>query len=125
MTSTGKEATMKFLLTVTLMLATANCGTEKKVVDRRTTPVQQPAPTPPTAPTVMTFENTIKPLVNRHCALSGCHAGAGYFDSEANFLNSRSRIRVSNGTMPPQFSPIFSQWTNKEKDIFTRYFDSK
>lgn len=122
---------MKVLIAIAVFCSLASCGKdETKIIERETqtrpvepNPNPNPNPNPP-APQI-TFERTIRPLIDKHCALSGCHAGAGFFETEAQFLNSRSKIRVSNSTMPPQFSPVFAQWTQKEKSIFNDYFDSK
>ena len=111
---------------VLFLVALSACGLEPSGKDKETI-VQQPAPPPVILPPDggVDFARDIKPRNDQHCALSGCHAGASFLQSEAAFLNSRSKLRIGNGTMPPQYSPRFSQWTQDEKDIYTSYFDSK
>lgn len=110
-----------------LFMAFFGCGT-KEVIKEKLVPggePKQPGPTPqPPAGGTPTF-STLSGLLQSNCALSGCHAGASFLQSEAGFLNSRSKIRIGNGTMPPQYSPKYSQWTQREKDLMSAYFDSK
>jgi hypothetical protein len=104
------------------------CGKDE-VVREKLVPIEQPTPpvTPPVEPPVggaPSFSQLSK-KIEQNCALSGCHAGAPFLQSEAGFLNSRSKVRIGNGTMPPQYSPKFNQWTQADKDLFALYFDSK
>jgi hypothetical protein len=125
---TVKEFKMLYAFIMTLGLMIVGCGGSETIVEK---PVPQ-QPTNPPDPGgnpnpgggAVTFSGTIKPLNDKFCALSGCHAGAAFLQTEASFLNSRSKIRVGNGTMPPQYSPNYGQWTQNEKAIYADYFDS-
>jgi len=113
-----------FIMTLSLMVG---CGGSETIVENpKPQEPSNPNPPNPTDPGggAITFSGTIKPLLDKNCALTGCHAGAGFLASESGFLNSNSKIRVGNGTMPPQYSPSYSQWTQKEKALFSDYFDS-
>jgi hypothetical protein len=109
---------MKYLaLTICLFLVACGGGGSKKVI-------QKPGPPPPPIDNNGEFLS-VKPLLDQHCALSGCHSGEAFVEVEVKFLNSRSKIRIGNDTMPPKYSPIFSSWTRREKDIFLSYFDER
>jgi len=127
---------MFYAFIITLSFLTVGCGGSETIIEK-----QAPAPAPTTPPAnpgngggagggvgggggAVNFAGTIKPMLNKFCAQSGCHAGAGFIQTEAAFLNSRSKIRVGNGTMPPQYSPNYNQFTRKEKALFSAYFDS-
>jgi hypothetical protein len=80
------------LAIVLVVVMVSGCGTESKKASE--------PPPPPPADTAWTGE--IKPLVERHCG--GCHNGTTHplkFDTGAKFKGSKARVRISNGTMPP------------------------
>ena len=119
---------MVYALIMTLGFFMIGCGGSETVIEK-----QAPAPAPTAPPAnpgnggvaggAVNFAGTIKPMLNKFCSQTGCHAGAAFVQTEAAFLNSRSKIRVGNGTMPPQYSPNYNQFTQKEKALFSTYFD--
>ncbi len=59
---------MKKLLPLLLFAGFAACTNDK---------MQLATPAPPACDTAsVTYTNTIRPLTNQHCAISGCHTGA-------------------------------------------------
>lgn len=46
------------------------------------------------------WDTTIKPIIADSCAISGCHAAAGFVKTEAAFRASASKIRITNNNMP-------------------------
>lgn len=102
-------------------------------VDTIVKPVTPPPPPPPPlpppvigsscSPDTVYFTNTILPLLNSNCAMSGCHNGLGNEDASQYTLNTYSGIMaivkagnpsssklvsvISNGSMPPKgYTPI-------------------
>lgn len=114
-----------FIMTLSFIVG---CGGSETIVEKQVpAPKQPPNPGPIVPPGggngAVSFAGTIKPMLNKFCSQTGCHAGAGFVQTEAAFLNSRSKQRVGNGTMPPQYSPNYNQFTQKEKALFSTYFD--
>ena len=119
-----------FIMTLSFMVG---CGGSETIIEKQVPSPHQPPNPGPTVPPggggggggngAVSFAGTIKPMLNKFCSQSGCHAGAAFVQTEAAFLNSRSKQRVGNGTMPPQYSPNYNQFTQKEKALFSTYFD--
>lgn len=88
---------------------------------------QQPKPTqPPARPPVdgkISFTRQVQPILTEHCALSGCHGSGGFLASEQAFLNSNGVRRIINGSMPPQYSPKFGEWTDDDKQLILAWHD--
>lgn len=85
-----------FLLSLMLLLVVlwvCGCGVESKSSDE---------PPPPPPPAADKDFDEIKPVIDRNC--TKCHNGAVHplkFDTAAKFKGSKSKARISNGTMPP------------------------
>jgi hypothetical protein len=93
------------------------CGTEKVTEIRPAPDPQQPNPNPDNGNgNVITFNRDVRPILDEHCALSGCHGSAPFQTGDA-FKEFGGPNRVIDGSMPPRYSPKYSQWTDTEKDI--------
>ena len=65
----------------------------------------------------------LQPIIEKDCNQSGCHAGASFTAGEQAFLNSRSKARVANGSMPPKYSDRYEKWDNEKKDLLLSFFE--
>ena len=109
---------------ILILLFLTGCGLgPSKTVD------QTPAPAPypgegGNGGNDVDFNSTVKPVLDQHCALSGCHAGAGFVKSESGFKNSNGPKRVINGSMPPSYSPTYGAFGREEKQAILTWYDS-
>ena len=119
---------LRFIL-LDIVLIVSGCGYEKE-----TKIVPAPAPAPGPNPGggggngggggggAVDFNRDVRPIVEEHCALSGCH-GSGPFQSADAFVEFGGPRRVQNGSMPPNYSPKYSQWTDTDKQIILLWYD--
>ncbi len=116
---------LKFITTLFLVTVYFHgCGTEK-VTEIRPAPTPNPQPNPNPGGNdgdVISFNRDVRPILDEHCALSGCH-GSGPFQSGDAFKDFGGPQRVLNGSMPPRYSPKFGQWTDTEKQIILLWYD--
>ena len=97
------------------------CGSdvkEERVV--RKEPHGKPAPRPRPRPGPGTGDpvsfRDVKPIIDKHCALSGCHAGAGFVANGPAFKASSSLARISSDSMPLRSSPNYGSYGANEKN---------
>lgn len=77
------------------------------------TPIPTPLPDPGSRDPI--WSGDVERIVKEQCALSGCHAGAKFLSSERAIKASKSLQVISNGRMPPTFSPNYDLWSDKKK----------
>lgn len=65
----------------------------------------------------------VQQILQDNCALSGCHANSAFTKEERAFFASAAVKRISNGTMPPTFSPKYSEWTDGDKASVLAFYD--
>jgi hypothetical protein len=70
----------------------------------------------------ISFLADIKPILDEHCALTGCH-GVDPFASGSEFIDFDGPRRIKNGTMPPRYSPKFDDWTDEDKQLILEWID--
>jgi len=99
-----------------------SCGLDPKGDDGPDIIIQQPEPPeplPPTPPapgnTDPTWTGDVQNIAREQCALAGCHAGTKWFNSAAAFKASKAEQVISNGRMPPTYSPNYDIWSEKKK----------
>lgn len=99
------------------------CGAES-YKEETPQPAPQPGPQEPRQPgEADPWLDEIKPLVQTHCALSGCHAGQSFISTEAAIKASNSLARIKNGSMPPSFSPRIRQYNDQIKAKLVDFLD--
>ena len=113
-----------------ILLFIFSCGGPKVDVevqpkDPKAQPPQTPGlppDTPPDLPDRLSWAN-VSNVLEQDCNQSGCHAGADFTSEEQAFLNSNSKARVANGSMPPKYSKDFNQWTDEKKNLILEFFE--
>lgn len=107
-----------------LVLALAACGDDDGPRYERYPQPNPPTPTPgPNPGGSDDWAKLSSEVLVPNCALSGCHLPTGFLGSKAAFIGSKSRARVGNGSMPPQYSPKFGQWNDQLKARVLKYID--
>lgn len=86
------------------------------------TPGLPPDPPGPDLPDRLSWAS-VSNVLEQDCNQSGCHAGADFTSEEQAFLNSNSKARVANGSMPPKYSKDFNQWTDEKKNLILEFFE--
>ena len=105
-----------------------SCGKEEKETIRYVNvPQPQPPPviTPPGGGDQLVTWATVRPIIDDHCALSGCHSGTQYLKDEDLFIDSFSKERIANDSMPPPYGSKIGQWNDQLKSTMLKYFESK
>jgi len=113
-----------FLLFISLVISCGAKQIETKIVE---VPQDNPNPGSGSGSSVgvVTFDNTIKPAMQRNCASSVCHSGAAFTQNLQSFLASNSCRRMENGTMPPANSPNIGEWTDSLKQTMLAFCRDK
>lgn len=113
---------MKLTLTILMGLSLLiGCGNDPSGDDPPDVIIHQPPAPPPTPPPgppepkPVVWAGDIQNLVKQNCALSGCHAGAGFVTTEGAFKASAAAQVISNGRMPPRYSPNYESWSDEKK----------
>ena len=107
-----------FLTSLSCIIFLSSCGGKEKeirIIERvpiQTVP-QNPQGQGPQTQTGLTGWPRVQAIMNEHCALSGCHEGAGFAQNEQSFLRSDSVRRIENRGMPPSNSRKFRDWTEE------------
>lgn len=96
----------------------SSCGIEK--TEMVPAPVTPPVDKPPGG---FSFQRDVKPILDSNCALSGCHANAAFLATEGAFLNSKGPARITNGSMPPSYSPKYGQWSPEQRNTILSWYD--
>lgn len=69
---------------------------------------------------------TVKPIITRSCALSGCHATSGFVKTPEAFLVSKAKARITKtgaGKMPVPGSTGDRTFSNASKASVLEFFD--
>jgi hypothetical protein len=103
---------MKILIALALVVG---CGSErqsyKEVGPGQTPGGQFPGGQIPGQPESFA---SLKPVIDEQCALSGCHAGQRFLQTEAAFKASSSLQRITSGNMP-RANRNSDLWTDEKK----------
>ena len=96
-----------------LLFIMVGCGNDPS--GETSTP--EPSPLPPKSDGFA----AAKVVIDEQCAVSGCHAGAGFTQSGPAFKNSTARQRINSGNMPKKSGPNYAIYNSKKKQILLEY----
>jgi len=112
---------MRKLIALVLLMFCFSCGQSGGYQDEPA-PAPSPGPGPSPGPSGDAFGD-IQPLLQKFC--SECHSDAVFIATEKGFLASKAPTRVSNKSMPPNFSKTYSQWKDSDRQRIMAYVQSK
>ena len=104
-------------LATTMIACLIGCGTDVKK-ERVPAPVTEEPPAPG-----ISFA-AVLPIIDKHCALAGCHAGAGFVSNGPAFKSSSSKAKIQADLMPLRSSPNYDSWGDDEKAKLLEYLDN-
>jgi len=97
---------MKILIIIVLAVFFLHCGGSDEYSD---------------APKEDKAFSEIKPIIDRSCAVSGCHANSGFIKSGDAFRKSKALVRLENGSMPKKPSAAADQFSVVDKEKLLAY----
>lgn len=109
---------MKFIIMIIFLFG---CGTEPSKRPRE--PRNPGGVTPPPSGGDEDWDD-IKPLVQEQCALSGCHAGAGFLATGRAMKASSSANLIARDKMPKPQSPNYDFYNAKKKQRLLNYLNN-